>query len=216
MSPTIRHSTALKLAIDYGPLLVFFLAYRHWAPTDPPHHPVAELFAVIWSTVAFIVATLVALGLSQWLLGRIEPMLWLTAALVVGFGALTVALHDPRFIQLKPTAIYLLFAAVLLGGVWSGRALLKFLLGPAFAGLDDAGWLILSRNWGWFFLFLAVLNEALRRRYNLDNGGFGTWLTLKLWLFMPLSVLFTFAHMPMLLRHGLGGETDGPPAPPAA
>lgn len=202
----------LKLAIDYGPLLVFFLAYRAWHPADAAHQPVAELVAVTKSTIAFVVATIIALIVSKWKLGRIEPMLWLTAALVIGFGALTIVLHDARWIQVKPTAIYLLFSVLLLGGVWRGKALLKFLLGPAFEGLDDAGWMLLSRNWGWFFLFFAALNEGLRWRFNMGNGGFGTWLTLKVWLFTPLSFLFTFAHMPMLLRHGLGGHDDAPPS----
>ena len=80
------------------------------------------------------------------------------------------------------------------------------LLAAAFEGVDRAGWLKLSRNWGLFFLFLAALNEALRYFYNAENGGFETWLWAKLWVFMPLSFLFTFTQIPMLLRHGLSFE----------
>jgi intracellular septation protein len=82
-----------------------------------------------------------------------------------------------------------------------GKALLKWLLEAAFEGLDEAGWLKLSRNWGFFFLFLAALNETLRLTLT-----FGDWLGAKLWVFLPLSFLFTFAQLPMLLRHGLAAD----------
>ena len=87
-----------------------------------------------------------------------------------------------------------------------GKALLQWALEAAFEGLSDAGWLKLSRNWGLFFFFLAGLNELLRRIFNVENGNFGTWVDLKLWLFVPLSFLFTFTQLPMLLRHGLSTE----------
>jgi intracellular septation protein len=67
--------------------------------------------------------------------------------------------------------------------------------------LTDEGWLKLSRNWAFFFVFLAVLNEVLR-----EVLTFGGWLQAKLWLFTGLSFLFTFAQIPMVLRHGMGEE----------
>ena len=74
---------------------------------------------------------------------------------------------------------------------------------PSFEGLSDRGWLLLSRNWGIFFLVLAALNEGFRHYLS-----FGGWLQAKLWVFLPLSFLFTFAHIPMLLRHGLAQEAE--------
>lgn len=199
----------LNLVVDYGPVLVFFLVYRHFSPPADDHNPVAEVTAVISSTFAFMLAALIALGVSWWRLRHISPMLWLSTVLIVGFGGLTILLRDPIWIQVKPTAIYLLFATVLLIGVWRGKAYLKVLLEAAFEGLDEAGWLKLSRNWGLFFLALAALNEVLRQIYNVPNGNFGTWISLKLWVFMPLSFLFTFTQLPMLLRHGLMHEAEG-------
>lgn len=211
-TPAPNNPAWLKLAIDYGPLLVFFLAYRHWSPPHPQGAPppmAGEILAITRSTGVFIAATLIALVVSKWRLGKIEPMLWVTALLVTGFGAMTVLLHDSLWIQVKPTVIYAAFAVALLVGWWRGKPLLQYLLGSAFEGLDEVGWLTLSRNWGLFFLGFAVLNEVLRWRFNATNGGFGTWLSLKLWLFTPLSVVFTFAHIPFLLRHGFdGGARD--------
>ena len=198
----------LNIAVDYGPVVVFFLVYRHFSPSDH-NDPIGEMLAVIKSTAAFMLAALTALVVSRWRLGRISPMLWLSTLLIIGFGGLTILLRNPVFIQIKPTAIYLLFGITLLIGAWRGRPFLKYLLEAAFEGLSDAGWLKLSRNWGFFFIALAVLNEVLRQYYNVANGNFGTWISLKLWLFMPLSFLFTFTQLPMLLRHGLMQEAEG-------
>jgi intracellular septation protein len=148
----------------------------------------------------------VALIVSRWKFGRVSPMLWLSTGLILGFGGLTIWLGDPDYIQMKPTAVYLLFGITLLVGIWRGQALLKYLLEAAFDGLSDQGWMKLSRNWGYFFFVLAALNEVLRHLYNKDNGNFDTWIALKLWVFLPLTFLFTFVQIPMLLRHGLAQE----------
>lgn len=188
----------LNLVVDFGPLLVFFLAYRHYSP-DGDANPIATVAAVIKGTVAFMVATVIALVISKWRLGHISPMLWLTTVLIMGFGALTVIFHDAFWIQIKPTAVYLMFAAVLFFGLWRGRPMLKYLLQAAFEGLDDEGWMKLSRNWAWFFLALAVLNTVL-----VFTVSFDTWLQAKLWGFTVLSFVFTFSQLPMVLRHGMG------------
>jgi intracellular septation protein len=75
---------------------------------------------------------------------------------------------------------------------------LKWLFGPVFIGLSEEGWLKLSRNWGLFFLVLAVANEIMRATLSFD-----TWLTLKVWGVSIVSFLFAVANVPMLLRHGL-------------
>lgn len=196
-------SGLLNLLVDYGPVTVFFAVYKHYSP-PAGEDAVAEVAAVIRGTGSFMVAAVIALAVSKWKLGKISPMLWLSTALIVVFGGLTVFLHDETWIQIKPTAIYLLFGVSLLIGVARGKPLLKYLLQAAFEGLNDLGWMKLSRNWGLFFFALAALNEVLRRQLS-----FGDWIAAKLWLFMPLTFLFTFAHIPMLLRHGLAEQAEG-------
>jgi intracellular septation protein len=198
-------SAWISLVVDYAPLLVFLGAYYWFAPQGE-HMGVGVIIAVVKSTAAFIVASIAALLVSKWRLGKISRMLWLSTVLVVGFGGLTVLLRDPFYVQIKPTVLYLFFGTVLVVGWWRGRALLQWLLEAAFEGLDDAGWLKLSRNWGFFFFFLALLNEILRFFYNAENDGFGTWLALKVPVFSGVSFLFTFTQLPMLLKHGLGAE----------
>lgn len=202
-------SGALNLLVDYGPIAVFFLVYRYYAPKD--HASLSEVAAVIRATGSFMVAALIALAVSKWKLGKVSPMLWLSTALIVVFGGLTIFFQDRIWIQIKPTVIYLLFGVSLLGGYVRGVPLLRTLLQAAFEGLDEAGWMKLSRNWGVFFLVLAAINEVLRHVL-----PFGDWIAAKLWLFLPLTFLFTFTQIPMLLRHGLAqdGEKDVLTDPP--
>lgn len=194
-------SSWINVAVDYGPLLVFLAVYRFNAPSETS--PASELLAIIYGTGAFMVAAVAALVISKWRLGKVSPMLWFSTALIVGFGALTIFFGDPVFVQLKPTIIYSVFGVALLIGFVMGRPLLKILLEAAFEGLSDEGWLKLSRNWGVFFLILAGLNEGLRAQLTFEG-----WLWAKFWVFLPLTFLFTFANIPMLLKHGLSLEGE--------
>ncbi len=189
----------LNILVDYGPLLVFLGVYKFYQP--PETSTFGEIAAVIYGTIAFMIAAVAALVFSTFTFGHVSPLLILSTALIVGFGGLTIWLQDEKFIQIKPTAIYLLFGVLLLGGWLRGKALLQILLEAAFEGVDRDGWLKLSRNWGVFFVFMAGLNEVLRLQLDFES-----WLWAKLWVFMPLSFLFTFSQIPMLLKHGLAIE----------
>jgi intracellular septation protein len=194
-TPTPRTAPGwANFAIDFGPLLAFFIGYK--------------FAGVFVGTAIFMAAIVVAIAAGLILFRRVSQMLWLSAILIIGFGGLTLYLHDATFIQVKPTVIYAALGGLLIGGVLLGKPLLKPLLGYAFSGLRDSGWLILSRNWGLYFLGLAVANEVMRRTLSFD-----AWLTAKVWGVTALSFLFGIANMPMLLKHGLEVE-DGPPAPP--
>ena len=195
-------SSWITMLVDYGPLLVFLLVFKLYpVPADTQF---GEIAPVIYGTIAFMITAVFALAFSKFRLGHVSPMLWLSTVLIVGFGALTIWLQDERFIQFKPTAIYLMFGLLLIGGWLRGKALLQILLEAAFEGVDREGWLKLSRNWGLFFLALAVLNEVL-----VGVMSFEGWLWAKFWVFMPLSFLFIITQMPMLLKHGLDlGQDD--------
>ena len=182
----------LSPLLDFGPLLAFFAA--NWlgsSKADPTRGPLI-------GTAVFMVAIIAALIVSKMKLGKVSPMMWVSAILVTGFGALTLWFRDPSFIQLKPTLIYLLFAAILFGGLLRGKALLKYLLEYAFDGVDDAGWKKLSRNWALFFVLMAGLNEVLRYFFAFD-----TWLAIKTWGVTILFFAFNMTQIPMLIRHGL-------------
>ncbi|MEO7602419.1 MAG: inner membrane-spanning protein YciB [Sphingomicrobium sp.] len=190
--PTARLGSGWTMLIDYGPLIVFFAAFKIAG---------GGLEGALQATLAFMVAIAVSVAAGLVLLKRVSPMVWLSAILVLGFGGLTLWLKDPRFIQIKPTVIYVGLSAVLLIGLWRGKALLRWLFGPIFPGLDEEGWRLLSRNWALFFLALAAANEVIRQMLSFD-----AWLALKVWGVLIASIVFVAANMPMLLRHGLEAD----------
>jgi len=198
-APPAKHGW-LNFAIDFGPLLVFFLTYKFTAGGQGAF---AATAGAIKGTIAFMVAILVAMGISKWKLGRISPMLWMSGILVIGFGALTVYLHDPKFIVMKPTIIYAVFALMLLGGWWFKKPMLKYLLQSALDGMTERGWLLLSRNWGLFFAALGIANHVMYVLIQQDRFSFDLWLTIKVWGITALSFLFTLTQVPVMLKNGL-------------
>jgi intracellular septation protein len=169
---------------------------------------VPHLLRIFVATGAFMVAMLVAMAFSQLRYRRISPMLWFSGFIVLVLGGLTIWLHQEWFIKIKPTLYYLMIAAILGFGLYTGRNLLKTLLGGSYPGLSDRGWRLLTRNWIGYFLFAAVLNEAIWRTTSTDF-----WAASKLWLFVPMTFLFGAANLPMLMRHGLTLETPAEDAP---
>jgi intracellular septation protein len=197
--PAAKHGW-LNFAIDFGPLLVFFLTFKL---TSGGEGAFAATAAAIKGTVAFMVAIVVAMAVSKWKLGKISPMLWLSSILVIGFGALTVYFHDESFIVLKPTIIYGAFAVLLLGGYFAGKPMLKYLLQSALDGITERGWMLLSRNWGLFFAALGIANHVMYELIQAKAMSFDLWLTIKVWGITALSFLFTLTQLPVMLKNGL-------------
>ncbi|WP_374394332.1 inner membrane-spanning protein YciB [Sphingopyxis sp.] len=197
--PPAKHGW-LNFAIDFGPLLVFFLTYKF---SSGGTGAFAATTGAIKGTVAFMAAIIVAMIVSKWKLGRISPMLWMSSILVLGFGALTIWFHDERFIVMKPTIIYAAFAVLLLGGWLLKKPMLKYLLQSALEGVTERGWLLLSRNWGLFFAALGVANHVMYELIQAQEMSFDLWLTIKVWGVTALSFLFTLTQVPVMLKHGL-------------
>lgn len=194
-------SPALRMAIDFGPLIVFF------AVNGLVGGP--QIGRVITATIAFMTATVIAMIISRWKTGHISPMLWMSGLLVMVFGGLTIYFHDETFIKIKPTIIYLMFASVLIFGLVTGRPLLQFVLESAYPGLSPKGWRQLTINWAAFFIVQAVLNEAVWR-----NTSWDFWVAYKLWGVIPMTMLFAIANLPMLMKHGMQMDGNAPPIPP--
>jgi intracellular septation protein len=188
----------LKLALELGPLMVFFFANARGAWLSEKFPALADLGAPIFiATGLFMVATAIALAVS-WLLTRTLPIMPLVSGIVVlVFGTLTLYLQNDIFIKMKPTIINTLFGVVLLGGLWFGKSLLGYVFDSAFS-LDAEGWKKLTLRWGLFFLFLAMVNEVVWRSFSTD-----TWVAFKVWGIMPITLLFTFSQMPLIMRHSL-------------
>ena len=192
--PQKKPSAGLRLAIDAGPLVVFF------AVNQLAGGP--QLVRALTATAAFMVAIAVAMIVSRIKLGRISPMLWLSGGLVVVFGGLTLWFRDTTFIKVKPTLVYAMLSAVLAFGLATGRPLLQTMLESAYPGLTSLGWRKLTVNWAVFFAVMAVANE-IAWRVLAPGDDLTRWAAVKLWVALPATFVFALANIPMLLKHGL-------------
>jgi intracellular septation protein len=198
-----RHlNPLLKLALDLGPLLLFFFANARpalFAPllalVLPASLITGEHAGIFAATAVFMIAVLVALVISYALTGRLPAMAVLSAVIVLVFGGLTIALADETFIKLKPTIIYLLFAGLLFGGLVLRKPLLEIVFDQMFH-LTEEGWRKLTVRWAIFFLALAVLNEIVWRNFSTD-----TWVSFKVFGALPLTFIFAMLQVPLLTRY---------------
>jgi intracellular septation protein len=171
-----------KLIIELGPLLVFFGV-----------NAVAGIFA---GTAAFMVATVLSLAVSHFRYRKVPVMPLISGVIVLVFGGLTLYLRDETFIKLKPTIVYTLFAVVLAAGLLLRKPLLELLFGPALS-LTEEGWRKLTLRWTAFFIAMAIVNELVWRNFSTD-----AWVSFKAFGFLPLTVLFALAQVPLMQRYG--------------
>lgn len=188
----------LKLALELGPLIVFFFANSRGAQISEAFPALKALGGPIFiATAAFMAATAISLIVSKALTGKLPVMPLVSGVVVFVFGALTLWLQDETFIKMKPTIVNTLFGAVLLGGLAFGKPLLGYVFGSAFK-LTEEGWFTLSLRWGLFFLFLAVLNEVIWRNFTTEF-----WVAFKVWGTMPITLVFMFLQMPVITKHSV-------------
>jgi intracellular septation protein len=196
-------SALARLAIDLGPLLVFFLTNGF--------APVLEAERIFYATGAFMIAMVLALIWSQVRYKHVSPLLLFSGLMVVVLGGITIWLHAEWVIKIKPTIYYLLVAGLLGFGMATGRNLLKVVLETVYPGLSERGWQLLTRNWIAYFVVMAIINEIVWRTHSTEF-----WVGFKLWFFLPATFLFAIANVPMLMKHGLQMDDAAkePPAPP--
>jgi intracellular septation protein len=182
-----------KLALDFGPLLAFLVVYFK---TDD----------FITATAVFMPLIVIAVIVSWKLEGKPPIMPLVTAVIVLATGGLTIYLDDPTFLMMKPTIVYGLLAAALLGGQLAGRSFLRPVMGMTLQ-LRDEGWRVLTWRFVGFFVFMALLNEVLRRVLTESQ-----WVTFKVFGGIALTIGFMMTQMPLMKRHELpseAAETDG-------
>ena len=176
----------LKIALDLGPLVLFFAANSR--------------FGIFAATAAFMVAVLAALAVSYALTRRLPIMPMVTAVIVLVFGGLTLILHDELFIKLKPTIIYVLFGGTLLAGLALGKPFLSILFDKMFH-LTAEGWRKLTWRWSLFFFALAIANEIVWRTQTTDF-----WVSFKLFGVVPLTFVFGALQMPLINKYSADKE----------
>ncbi len=174
----------IKFATDFGPLLAFFIIY---------YKNDKDLVSAI---PALIIATLIAICVIYMLEKRIPVLPLMGAILVCLFGGLTIFFDNPIFIYLKPTIINLIFAfALFFGKVVLNKNFLKKLFESSIK-LEEAGWDKLIIRWIGFFIFLAILNEAVWRTQTEEF-----WINFKVWGILPITFIFTAFQLPLIQKY---------------
>jgi intracellular septation protein len=205
--PAGGKSSWFKLAVEMGPLLLFFFANARpklFQPLVAPFLPqsllAGENAGLFTATIVLMAGALVALAVSYWRTRKVPVMPLVTAILVLIFGALTLYLQDATFIKMKPTVLYICFGLALFGGLVFDKPLLPVLFDNAMS-LTERGWRLLTVRWALFFFALAVLNEIVWRTQTND-----VWVAFKFPGIFILILLFTLVQVPFMLKHELKGE----------
>ncbi|MGH8335252.1 MAG: inner membrane-spanning protein YciB, partial [Gammaproteobacteria bacterium] len=92
--------------LEWLPLIAFFVVYK--------------LLGIYWATAVLMFFCVLQLLVHRLRTGKFKVMHIVIVTLALILGSATLALHDPRFIQWKPTALLALAAAAFLGSMFLG------------------------------------------------------------------------------------------------
>jgi intracellular septation protein len=173
----------LKMALELGPIVAFFVVFGRLKDKTFTIGA-TDYGGFIVVTAIFVLLMIATTGLLWFLTGKLSKMQIMTLVLVVVMGGLSIWLNDERFIKMKPTLLYGLFAGLLGFGLLRGQSYLKSVMEDAMP-MQDQGWMILTRRLTGFFITLAVANEAVWRLMSTE-----AWVNFK--TFGLTGALFVF------------------------
>lgn len=191
----------VKLALELGPVLLFFIGFKFFK--DRTFQIWGTDYSGLVAMTALLVVLITVSSAILWrLTGKLSKMQMMTLVLVIVMGGATIWFNDPRFIKMKPTLLYVLFAAVLGIGLLRGRSYLALVMEEAMP-LQPEGWMILTRRLTLFFFALALANEAIWR--NLSDE---IWVNFKTFG-LPLAMFgFFMAQGQLLEKFGTDKQAD--------
>lgn len=196
MSEHKKISTGLKLSLELGPIILFFIGYgRIKDRTFDIFGTSYEGFII--ATAIFIPLILVATGVLWKLTGHLSRMQVMTAVLVVVFGGMGIYFNDDRFFKMKPTILYVIFAATLGWGLLRGQSYLQYVMDEAMP-LKREGWMIFTRRMAYLFAGLAIANEAIWRTMSTD-----AWVNFKTFGLTGLMFLFFISQMKLFSKYSI-------------
>jgi len=180
----------MKILIDFFPILLFFGTFK--------------VYDIYVGTAVLMAATVVQMALIYRIDHKLSTMHKATLALVLVFGALTLALHDERFIKWKPTVLYAAIAMALAIAAWGyQKNFLKMMLGSQLT-LPEPVWMRLNAIWVGYCVFMAAINAYVAAFFSTE-----AWVDFKLWGYI-FPLLFIVGQGFYVARY-LG--TDKPETP---
>lgn len=190
MASADKPNPVIRAVVDFGGLAVFVLGYFVAKLALHANGPECLLIAT-WGLVA---GSALALLLGFVAERRLAPLPLFSGLAALIFGALALIFHNTLFVKIKPTAINLVLAAVMLVGAGLGKTPLKLLLGGTLS-MSDPAWRRLTIRYGVFFLLMAALNEAVWR-----TQPDSVWILFRFPGLPVLSVLFALSQAPMMVK----------------
>jgi intracellular septation protein len=179
----------MKTLLEIIPLAIFFLAFK--------------FYNLEVATVCILVTTLFTTFIIYRMEKRVSVAQIVTLVILVIFGGITIISGDSRFIKMKPTILYIIFATTLLWGAYiKKQGILKFLFDGKI-NLSDSDWTLFTKRWGYFFLFLAVLNESIWRNFSETF-----WVNFKVFGLFGLTAVFLLSQMSFLTKSGQQKKTE--------
>jgi intracellular septation protein len=183
--------------LDFFPAILFFAIYF----LAPSVTILGKLFEPIFlATLVLLCTTLITSTIQFFILKHFSQSQKITFFMVIVFSSLTLLFHDENFIKMKVTIINLIFASVLFAGLFSKKLFLKKIMGENLQ-MQEKGWQILTRNFGIFFIIVAIANEIIWRSQSTDF-----WVTFKTWGILPLTFLFIFTQIPIIKKYVITEE----------
>ncbi|WP_411957820.1 inner membrane-spanning protein YciB [Paracoccus homiensis] len=190
----------VKSALELGPVLIFFASFMLFRG-DTVQLFGQDYTGFVFATLIFVPVLIVATAVQWWLTGKLAPMQIATLVLVVVFGGLSIWLNDPRFFKMKPTMIYLLFAALLGFSLLARKNWLQLVLSEALP-MDAEGWRKLTLRMTLLFVGLALANEVVWRTMSETS-----WVYFKTFGLPLILFLFLMANARLYRDHAL--QKDG-------
>ncbi len=187
----------MKFLYDLLPVILFFVTFKFAQgnseyAADLCNSVLGSGFdatqaPIICATAIAIIASLLQVVYNLVCGKKVEPMLWISVAIILVFGSLTIWLHDEMFIKWKPTILYGVFAAILGFGQLTKRNFIKSILGKQIS-LPAKQWNVIQLSWIAFFVLVGILNVLVA--YTCSTNF---WVNFKLFGLMGLTLLFTVA-----------------------
>src|SRR3569623_477963 len=201
----------MKFLFDLFPVILFFVVFK-WSEghADAAQGLVGRYLSefvsggavtaaqapILLATAVAILATLGQIGYLLLRRKRVDPMLWISLAIITVFGGATIYIHDENFIKWKPTVLYWIFSAVLFGSqIAFGKNLIRSMVGKQIE-LPGMIWERLNQAWAGFFAAMGLLNL-----YVAFNFATATWVNFKLFGFMGLMFAFIIAQSLVLSKY---------------
>jgi intracellular septation protein len=197
----------MKLLFDLFPVILFFIAFKYseknpelaasWVATIIGSAVIElKLAPILLATIVVIAATVAQIAWVWFRHGKVDKMLWVSLALIVIFGSLTLIFQNEAFIKWKLTLLDWVFAiSMAFSALVLKKNAIKAMLGEQLK-LPENIWSRLNYAWIAFFTAMGGLNLYIAFNFSTD-----IWVNFKLFGTMGLMLVFMLAQFALIAKY---------------